>query len=176
MFLSKHVSVFRYEHFFGPLAAHNLCVTNAMKDDLQKNWGIEYDLLHTSRVIKHPTVRLCDPASCLRLKLIQSLFDVCRATTLYDRPPSIFRETPLKLQHELFMRLAKAYPHFQSDEWEMIHLFKLIIACYDTSAVSSDVHTLSRLTCCVFPGRRWRKMWRRWRGQFSHVVTSLMTR
>uniref|UniRef100_A0A3B4ZFQ0 Chitobiosyldiphosphodolichol beta-mannosyltransferase n=1 Tax=Stegastes partitus TaxID=144197 RepID=A0A3B4ZFQ0_9TELE len=58
-----------YEHFFGPLATSNLCVTNAMKEDLQKNWGI-------------------------------------RATTLYDRPPSIFREMPLKLQHGLFMRLA----------------------------------------------------------------------
>lgn len=34
----------RYEHFFGPLATHNLCVTNAMKDDLQKNWGVRYDL------------------------------------------------------------------------------------------------------------------------------------
>ncbi|XP_056258610.1 chitobiosyldiphosphodolichol beta-mannosyltransferase [Seriola aureovittata] len=65
-----------YEHFFGPLATHNLCVTNAMKDDLQKNWGI-------------------------------------RATTLYDRPAAIFRETPLKLQHELFMRLANTYPQFQ---------------------------------------------------------------
>uniref|UniRef100_A0A3Q3XPA2 Uncharacterized protein n=1 Tax=Mola mola TaxID=94237 RepID=A0A3Q3XPA2_MOLML len=66
-----------YEHFFGPLAAHNLCVTNAMKDDLQMNWGI-------------------------------------RATTLYDRPASIFRETPLKLRHELFMRLSSMYPQFQS--------------------------------------------------------------
>ncbi|KAK2832971.1 hypothetical protein Q5P01_016860 [Channa striata] len=66
----------RYEHFFGPLATHNLCVTNAMKDDLQKNWGI-------------------------------------RATTLYDRPASIFRETPVKLRHELFMRLANSYPEFQ---------------------------------------------------------------
>lgn len=37
----------RYEHFFGPLATHNLCVTNAMKDDLQKNWGIKYDLFCT---------------------------------------------------------------------------------------------------------------------------------
>ncbi|XP_042249361.1 chitobiosyldiphosphodolichol beta-mannosyltransferase-like [Thunnus maccoyii] len=34
-----------YEHFFGPLASHNLCVTNAMKDDLQKNWGIKYDFV-----------------------------------------------------------------------------------------------------------------------------------
>uniref|UniRef100_A0A672YKD2 ALG1 chitobiosyldiphosphodolichol beta-mannosyltransferase n=1 Tax=Sphaeramia orbicularis TaxID=375764 RepID=A0A672YKD2_9TELE len=58
-----------YEHFFGPLATHNLCVTNAMKDDLQKNWGI-------------------------------------RATTLYDRPASVFRETPLKQQHQLFRRLS----------------------------------------------------------------------
>ncbi|XP_034088764.1 chitobiosyldiphosphodolichol beta-mannosyltransferase isoform X1 [Gymnodraco acuticeps] len=66
-----------YEHFFGPLASRNLCVTNAMKDDLQKNWGI-------------------------------------KATTLYDCPPSIFRETPLKLQHGLFMRLANTYPQFQS--------------------------------------------------------------
>ncbi|KAK2893409.1 chitobiosyldiphosphodolichol beta-mannosyltransferase [Channa argus] len=65
-----------YEHFFGPLATHNLCVTNAMKTDLQKNWGI-------------------------------------KATTLYDRPASIFRETPVKLQHELYMRLAKTYPQFQ---------------------------------------------------------------
>ncbi|XP_072225225.1 chitobiosyldiphosphodolichol beta-mannosyltransferase [Leuresthes tenuis] len=65
-----------YEHFFGPLATHSLCVTDAMKDDLQQNWGI-------------------------------------RATTLYDRPASIFRETPVKLQHELFMRLADTHPQFQ---------------------------------------------------------------
>lgn len=36
----------RYEHFFGPLATYNLCVTNAMTDDLQKNWGIKYDLFY----------------------------------------------------------------------------------------------------------------------------------
>lgn len=41
-------SSFRYERFFGPLASHNLCVTNAMKDDLQKNWGIKYDFLFLS--------------------------------------------------------------------------------------------------------------------------------
>ncbi|KAM6905535.1 chitobiosyldiphosphodolichol beta-mannosyltransferase [Xenentodon cancila] len=65
-----------YERFFGPLAAHHLCVTDAMKDDLQKNWGI-------------------------------------KATTLYDRPASIFRETPLQLQHELFGRLARDHPQFR---------------------------------------------------------------
>lgn len=39
---------------------------------------------------------------------------VCRATTLYDRPASFFRETPLELQHELFLRLARTHPQFQS--------------------------------------------------------------
>ncbi|KAI4893932.1 hypothetical protein NFI96_018183 [Prochilodus magdalenae] len=66
-----------YEKFFGRFSDHNLCVTNAMRHDLQKNWNI-------------------------------------RATTLYDKPPSIFRETPLELQHELFSRLAKEYPAFRA--------------------------------------------------------------
>ncbi|XP_014878975.1 chitobiosyldiphosphodolichol beta-mannosyltransferase isoform X2 [Poecilia latipinna] len=67
----------RYEHLFGPLASHSLCVTNAMKDDLQKNWGVE-------------------------------------ATTLYDRPASIFRETPLDLQHQLFLKMADTQPQFRA--------------------------------------------------------------
>ncbi|XP_056262508.1 chitobiosyldiphosphodolichol beta-mannosyltransferase [Pseudoliparis swirei] len=66
-----------YERFFGPLAARHLCVTTAMKEDLQNNWGI-------------------------------------RATTLYDRPAAAFRETPLQLQHELFVRLAATHPQFRS--------------------------------------------------------------
>ncbi|XP_024128242.1 chitobiosyldiphosphodolichol beta-mannosyltransferase [Oryzias melastigma] len=70
-----------YEHFFGPLATHHLCVTNAMKDDLQRNWGV-------------------------------------RARTLYDRPASIFRETPLQQQHQLFLRLAQTHPQFQGSEEE----------------------------------------------------------
>lgn len=42
-FISDLVCVdtsFRYERFFGPLADHHLCVTNAMKEDLKTNWGI----------------------------------------------------------------------------------------------------------------------------------------
>uniref|UniRef100_A0A8C6M205 Chitobiosyldiphosphodolichol beta-mannosyltransferase n=1 Tax=Nothobranchius furzeri TaxID=105023 RepID=A0A8C6M205_NOTFU len=35
-----------YEHLFGRLSTLNLCVTNAMKNDLQKNWGIEATALH----------------------------------------------------------------------------------------------------------------------------------
>ncbi|KAG7335323.1 hypothetical protein KOW79_001919 [Hemibagrus wyckioides] len=66
-----------YEKFFGRFADHNLCVTDAMRRDLQKNWNI-------------------------------------RASTLYDKPPSIFRETPPKLRHELFIRMASAYPQFRA--------------------------------------------------------------
>lgn len=32
----------RYERFFGRFADHNLCVTDAMRRDLQKNWNIRY--------------------------------------------------------------------------------------------------------------------------------------
>ncbi|XP_045893033.1 chitobiosyldiphosphodolichol beta-mannosyltransferase isoform X2 [Micropterus dolomieu] len=91
-----------YEHFFGPLATHNLCVTNAMKDDLQKNWGI-------------------------------------RATTLYDRPASIFRETPLKLQHQLFMRLANTHPQFQSKGSEDVNVERTVFSVCD---LTDDTVTL----------------------------------
>ncbi|XP_041634486.1 chitobiosyldiphosphodolichol beta-mannosyltransferase [Cheilinus undulatus] len=93
-----------YEHFFGPLAHHNLCVTNAMKDDLQKNWGI-------------------------------------RATTLYDRPASIFRETPLKLQHELFMKLADTYPQFRSD-WSEESAVQVERTVFSVRDLSDDTVTL----------------------------------
>uniref|UniRef100_A0A8C1KPG2 Beta-1,4-mannosyltransferase n=1 Tax=Cyprinus carpio TaxID=7962 RepID=A0A8C1KPG2_CYPCA len=65
-----------YEKLFGRFSDHNLCVTNAMREDLRKNWNIE-------------------------------------ATTLYDKPPPIFRETPLKLQHELFIRMGSTYLPFR---------------------------------------------------------------
>lgn len=34
--------------------------------------------------------------------------------TLYDKPASFFKETPLDLQHELFMKLSRTYSPFQS--------------------------------------------------------------
>ncbi|XP_031421481.1 chitobiosyldiphosphodolichol beta-mannosyltransferase [Clupea harengus] len=36
-----------------------------------------------------------------------------KATTLYDKPPLIFKETPLEHQHELFMKMARVYPQFK---------------------------------------------------------------
>ncbi|XP_052375994.1 chitobiosyldiphosphodolichol beta-mannosyltransferase-like [Oncorhynchus keta] len=58
-----------YEQLFGRFSSHNLCVTNAMKEDLQNNWNISM-------------------------------------TTLYDKPPAIFKETSVDQKHQLFMRLA----------------------------------------------------------------------
>ncbi|OXB70977.1 UNVERIFIED_CONTAM: hypothetical protein H355_010452 [Colinus virginianus] len=66
----------RYEKLFGRLSDHNLCVTNAMKEDLWVNCNI-------------------------------------KAVTLYDRPASHFKETPLELQHQLYMKLAKDYEPFR---------------------------------------------------------------
>ncbi|XP_048860500.1 chitobiosyldiphosphodolichol beta-mannosyltransferase [Brienomyrus brachyistius] len=35
-----------YEKFFGRLSSDNLCVTNGMRDDLQRNWGIKATTLY----------------------------------------------------------------------------------------------------------------------------------
>ena len=62
-----HVSIclFRFEGVFARWADGHLCVSNAMKEDLMKNWGIK------------------------------------RPVTLYDRPPKVFKETPLEIRHEV---------------------------------------------------------------------------
>ncbi|NXU18037.1 ALG1 mannosyltransferase, partial [Pardalotus punctatus] len=65
-----------YEKLCGRLSDYNLCVTNAMKEDLWVNFKI-------------------------------------KAITLYDKPASYFKETPLDLQHNLFMKLAKDYEPFK---------------------------------------------------------------
>ncbi|XP_063082512.1 chitobiosyldiphosphodolichol beta-mannosyltransferase isoform X2 [Cavia porcellus] len=66
-----------YEKLFGRLSHLNLCVTNAMREDLAENWRI-------------------------------------RAVTLYDKPASFFKETPLDLQHELFMKLGRTHSLFRA--------------------------------------------------------------
>uniref|UniRef100_A0A663LRM2 Chitobiosyldiphosphodolichol beta-mannosyltransferase n=1 Tax=Athene cunicularia TaxID=194338 RepID=A0A663LRM2_ATHCN len=58
-----------YEKLFGRLSDYNLCVTNAMKEDLWVNCNI-------------------------------------KAVTMYDKPASYFKETPLELQHRLYMKLS----------------------------------------------------------------------
>uniref|UniRef100_A0A8C4T0W5 ALG1 chitobiosyldiphosphodolichol beta-mannosyltransferase n=1 Tax=Erpetoichthys calabaricus TaxID=27687 RepID=A0A8C4T0W5_ERPCA len=68
-----------YEKLFGRLSDYNLCVTNAMKEDLSTNWNI-------------------------------------KAVTLYDRPPSRFKESALEDQHHLYLKLSKDYPSFRSRE------------------------------------------------------------
>ncbi|XP_058426086.1 chitobiosyldiphosphodolichol beta-mannosyltransferase isoform X2 [Diceros bicornis minor] len=66
-----------YEKLCGRLSHLNLCVTNAMREDLAENWGI-------------------------------------KAVTVYDKPASFFKETPLDLQHQLFMKLGRTYSVFRA--------------------------------------------------------------
>ncbi|XP_064528564.1 chitobiosyldiphosphodolichol beta-mannosyltransferase isoform X1 [Pseudopipra pipra] len=66
-----------YEKLFGRLSDYNLCVTDAMKEDLWMNCNI-------------------------------------KAVTLYDRPASYFKETPLDLRHRLYMKLAQDYEPFRA--------------------------------------------------------------
>ncbi|XP_020038046.2 chitobiosyldiphosphodolichol beta-mannosyltransferase isoform X1 [Castor canadensis] len=66
-----------YEKLFGRLSHLNLCVTNAMREDLAENWHV-------------------------------------RAVTVYDRPASFFKETPLDVQHTLFMKLGRTHSPFRT--------------------------------------------------------------
>ncbi|XP_062955146.1 chitobiosyldiphosphodolichol beta-mannosyltransferase [Cynocephalus volans] len=66
-----------YEKLFGRLSHLNLCVTNAMREDLAENWHI-------------------------------------RAVTVYDKPASFFKEMPLDLQHQLFMKLGRTLSPFRA--------------------------------------------------------------
>ncbi|XP_063636560.1 putative glycosyltransferase ALG1L2, partial [Pan troglodytes] len=38
----------------------------------------------------------------------------CRAVTVYDKPASFFKETPLDLQHRLFMKLGSTHSPFRA--------------------------------------------------------------
>ncbi|CAL8460619.1 g148 [Coccomyxa elongata] len=58
-----------YERFWGRFGHKHLCVSAAMRTELQRGWHIQ-------------------------------------ATVFYDRPPSHFRPTPIKQQHELLLRLG----------------------------------------------------------------------
>ncbi|XP_018429662.1 PREDICTED: chitobiosyldiphosphodolichol beta-mannosyltransferase [Nanorana parkeri] len=52
-----------------------------------------------------------------------------KAITLHDKPASIFKETPVELQHQLFMKLAKDYAPFRAQ------------SKYDESEVEKSVFT-----------------------------------
>lgn len=71
-----------YEGVFGRRAAHNICVTQAMREDLKERWGIV-------------------------------------ATTLYDRPPSMFQSVDAASRHEIFMKLSASYDVFKPADKEV---------------------------------------------------------
>lgn len=60
-------------------------------------------------LLQLPTVPCC--YICILFKL--HIYFSPRAVTLYDKPASYFKETPLDLQHKLFLKLAKDYEPFK---------------------------------------------------------------
>ncbi|NXE66161.1 ALG1 mannosyltransferase, partial [Calcarius ornatus] len=89
------------------------------------NYG--YSIMSLSHGRSHPLVliakwyekvfgRLSDYNLCVTDAMRKDLwvnFKI-KAVTLYDRPASYFKETPLDLQHNLFMKLAKDYEPFKA--------------------------------------------------------------
>ncbi|NXI20899.1 ALG1 mannosyltransferase, partial [Sterrhoptilus dennistouni] len=88
------------------------------------NYG--YTILSLSHGRSHPLVliakwyeklfgRLSDYNLCVTDAMKKDLWVNFRikAVTLYDKPASYFKETPLDLQHNLFMKLAKDYEPFK---------------------------------------------------------------
>ncbi|XP_068765114.1 chitobiosyldiphosphodolichol beta-mannosyltransferase isoform X1 [Struthio camelus] len=60
--------------------------------------------------------RLSDYNFCVTNAMKEDLWEKCsiKAVTLYDKPASYFKETPLELQHRLYMKLAKVYEPFKA--------------------------------------------------------------
>ncbi|XP_053220628.1 chitobiosyldiphosphodolichol beta-mannosyltransferase isoform X1 [Podarcis raffonei] len=88
------------------------------------NYG--YTIMSLTHGTRHPIVRiakwyeeffgrLSDYNICVTNSMKEDLLVNCniRATTLYDKPASFFKETPLIDQHKLFMKLAKEYAPFK---------------------------------------------------------------
>nr|XP_033819261.1 chitobiosyldiphosphodolichol beta-mannosyltransferase isoform X2 [Geotrypetes seraphini] len=89
------------------------------------NYG--YTIMSLTHGEQHPVVqlakwyeklfgRLANYSFCVTKAMKEDLLINWRinAITLYDKPPSIFKETPLDMQHRLFMKLAEEYSPFKA--------------------------------------------------------------
>ncbi|KYO32515.1 chitobiosyldiphosphodolichol beta-mannosyltransferase isoform A [Alligator mississippiensis] len=89
------------------------------------NYG--YTIMSLTHGTSHPIVniakwyekifgRLSDHNFCVTNAMKEDLqmnYNI-KAITLYDKPAAFFKETPLELQHKLFMKLAKDYDSFKA--------------------------------------------------------------
>ncbi|KAM4026382.1 chitobiosyldiphosphodolichol beta-mannosyltransferase [Anomaloglossus baeobatrachus] len=89
------------------------------------NYG--YSIMSLTNGPRHPIVRvakwyekifgrLSDYNFCVTNAMREDLLQNwgIKAVTLYDKPASIFKETPVELQHQLFMKLAVDYAPFRT--------------------------------------------------------------
>ncbi|XP_049759569.1 chitobiosyldiphosphodolichol beta-mannosyltransferase isoform X1 [Elephas maximus indicus] len=89
------------------------------------NYG--YSIMELVHGPRHPLVllakwceKLCGHLSHLNLCVTYAMSEdlaqnwSIKAVTVYDKPASFFRETPLNLQHQLFVKLGRIYPAFRA--------------------------------------------------------------
>ncbi|CAH2306801.1 chitobiosyldiphosphodolichol beta-mannosyltransferase isoform X1 [Pelobates cultripes] len=78
--------------------------------------GPESPVVHIAKWYEHIFGRFSKYNFCVTNAMKEDLLVNWRikATTLYDKPPSMFQETTLQLQHKLFMKLSVDYPQFKA--------------------------------------------------------------
>ncbi|NWU90779.1 ALG1 mannosyltransferase, partial [Upupa epops] len=77
--------------------------------------GINHPLVQIAKWYEKLFGRLSDYNLCVTKAMKEDLCVNCniKAVTLYDRPASYFKETPLEVQHHLYMKLARDYEPFR---------------------------------------------------------------
>ncbi|XP_030069465.1 chitobiosyldiphosphodolichol beta-mannosyltransferase isoform X2 [Microcaecilia unicolor] len=78
--------------------------------------GKQHPIVHLAKWYEKIFGRLADYSFCVTNAMKEDLRTNwhINAITLYDKPPSIFKETPLDIQHRLFMKLAEEYAPFKA--------------------------------------------------------------
>ncbi|KAM8934182.1 chitobiosyldiphosphodolichol beta-mannosyltransferase [Pelodytes ibericus] len=78
--------------------------------------GPENPIVCIAKWYEHIFGRLSNYNFCVTNAMKNDLLEnwKIKAITLYDKPASVFQETPLPLQHKLFMKLSKDYTPFKA--------------------------------------------------------------
>ena len=87
-----------FETYFGSKSDFNFCVTNAMKEDLNNRFSIRFDI---------------NQKKWFESKV---LFNIFRASVLYDRPPDIFAPISIEDKHNLFLKLKEEFNEFAAND------------------------------------------------------------
>merc|ERR1712038_2195135 len=81
---------------------------------LSLSLGRKHLLVSLSKVYERILGRMSDFNICVTLAMREDLREKwkIKATTLYDRPPAMFKESSVAEKHKLFVKLQDTYPEF----------------------------------------------------------------